>query len=147
MRTLLDFEKPIAELESKLEDMKRLANENNVDVSGAVRTLNDNIEQLKKETFANLTRWQRVQLSRHPDRPYTLDYIERICQEFHELHGDRTVKDDPAIVDCCRLLVLRSLLVIQSLLVLQPFSALQALQVLFGLLCMAWSRTLHAVTV
>ncbi|AFK04986.1 Acetyl-coenzyme A carboxylase carboxyl transferase subunit alpha [Emticicia oligotrophica DSM 17448] len=98
MRTLLDFEKPIAELESKLEDMKRLADENSVDVSGAVRTLNDNIEQLKKETFANLTRWQRVQLSRHPDRPYTLDYIERICQEFHELHGDRTVKDDPAIV-------------------------------------------------
>jgi acetyl-CoA carboxylase carboxyl transferase subunit alpha len=98
MRTLLDFEKPIAELESKLEDMKRLASENNVDVSGAVRTLSDNIEQLKKETFANLTRWQRVQLSRHADRPYTLDYIERICQEFHELHGDRTVKDDPAIV-------------------------------------------------
>jgi acetyl-CoA carboxylase carboxyl transferase subunit alpha len=98
MRTLLDFEKPIAELEAKLEDMKRLAEENNVDVSVAVRTLNDNIDKLKKETFANLTRWQRVQLSRHPDRPYTLDYIEKICQEFHELHGDRTVKDDPAIV-------------------------------------------------
>jgi acetyl-CoA carboxylase carboxyl transferase subunit alpha len=98
MRTLLDFEKPIAELEAKLEDMKRLAEENNVDVSVAVRTLNDNIEKLKKETFANLTRWQRVQLSRHPDRPYTLDYIEKICQEFHELHGDRTVKDDPSIV-------------------------------------------------
>ncbi len=98
MRTLLDFEKPIAELESKLEDMKRLAAENNVDVSGAVRNLTDSIEELKKETFANLTRWQRVQLSRHADRPYTLDYIERICQEFHELHGDRTVKDDPAIV-------------------------------------------------
>jgi acetyl-CoA carboxylase carboxyl transferase subunit alpha len=98
MRTLLDFEKPVAELEAKLEDMKRLAEENNVDVSVAVRTLNDNIDKLKKETFANLTRWQRVQLSRHPDRPYTLDYIEKICQEFHELHGDRTVKDDPAIV-------------------------------------------------
>ncbi len=98
MRTLLDFEKPIAELEAKLEDMKRLAAENNVDVSTAVRTLTDSIDNLKKETFANLTRWQRVQLSRHPDRPYTLDYIERICQEFHELHGDRTVKDDPAIV-------------------------------------------------
>ncbi|MFN3850565.1 MAG: acetyl-CoA carboxylase carboxyltransferase subunit alpha [Spirosomataceae bacterium] len=98
MRTLLDFEKPIAELEAKLEDMKRLAAENNVDVSSAVRTLSDSIESLKKETFSNLTRWQRVQLSRHPDRPYTLDYIERICQEFHELHGDRTVRDDPAIV-------------------------------------------------
>jgi acetyl-CoA carboxylase carboxyl transferase subunit alpha len=98
MRTLLDFEKPIAELEAKLEDMKQLAIDNNVDVSTALRTLSDNIENLKKETFENLTRWQRVQLSRHPDRPYTLDYIEKICSEFIELHGDRTVKDDPAIV-------------------------------------------------
>lgn len=98
MRTLLDFEKPIAELENKLEDMKRLAAENNVDVSSAVRTLTDSIENLKKETFSNLTRWQRVQLSRHPDRPYTLDYIELMCQEFHELHGDRTVRDDPSVV-------------------------------------------------
>jgi len=98
MRTLLDFEKPIADLEAKLEDMKRLADENNVDVREAARSLTENILNLKKETFSNLTRWQRVQLSRHPDRPYTLDYIEKICQEFHELHGDRTVKDDPAIV-------------------------------------------------
>jgi acetyl-CoA carboxylase carboxyl transferase subunit alpha len=98
MRTLLDFEKPIAELEAKLDDMQRLADENNVDVRDAVRSLTENILNLKKETFSNLTRWQRVQLSRHPDRPYTLDYIEKICQEFHELHGDRTVRDDPAIV-------------------------------------------------
>lgn len=98
MRTLLDFEKPIAELEAKLDDMQRLADENNVDVREAVRSLTENILNLKKETFSNLTRWQRVQLSRHPDRPYTLDYIEKICQEFHELHGDRTVRDDPAIV-------------------------------------------------
>jgi acetyl-CoA carboxylase carboxyl transferase subunit alpha len=98
MRTLLDFEKPIAELENKLEDMKKLAAQNNVDVSSAVRNLTDSIEKLKKETFSNLTRWQRVQLSRHPDRPYTLDYIELMCQEFHELHGDRTVRDDPAVV-------------------------------------------------
>lgn len=98
MRTLLDFEKPIAELEAKLDDMQRLAEENNVDVRDAVRSLSENILNLKKETFSNLTRWQRVQLSRHPDRPYTLDYIEKICQEFHELHGDRTVRDDPAIV-------------------------------------------------
>ena len=98
MRTLLEFEKPIADLEAKLEDMKRLAAQNNVDVSDAVRTLTDSIEELRKETFQNLTRWQRVQLSLHPDRPYTLDYIERICAEFHELRGDRTVKDDPAIV-------------------------------------------------
>lgn len=98
MRSLLEFEKPIAELEAKLEDMKKLASENNVDVSDAVRNLSQAVEDLRKETFDNLTRWQRVQLSRHPDRPYTLDYIERICDSFHELHGDRTVRDDPAIV-------------------------------------------------
>ena len=98
MRTLLEFEKPIAELEAKLEDMKKLASENNVDVSDAVRNLSTAIDNLRSETFQNLTRWQRVQLSRHPDRPYTIDYIERICDSFHELHGDRTVRDDPAIV-------------------------------------------------
>ncbi len=98
MRTLLEFEKPIAELEAKLEDMKKLAQDNNVDVSSAVRNLSKSIEQLRNETFDNLTRWQRVQLSRHPDRPYTLDYIELMCDEFHELHGDRGVRDDPAII-------------------------------------------------
>ena len=98
MRTLLDFEKPIAELETKLEDMKRLAAENSVDVSAAVVTLEQSIAQLRKDTFTNLTRWQRVQLSRHPDRPYVLDYIERMCSEFVELHGDRNVADDKAIV-------------------------------------------------
>jgi acetyl-CoA carboxylase carboxyl transferase subunit alpha len=98
MRTLLDFEKPIAELENKLEDLKKLAVGNNVDVSAAVQTLEESIVQLRRETFENLTRWQRVQLSRHPDRPYTLDYIERLCTEFVELHGDRTVADDQAIV-------------------------------------------------
>jgi acetyl-CoA carboxylase carboxyl transferase subunit alpha len=98
MRTLLEFEKPIAELEAKLEDMKKLASENNVDVSSAVRNLTNSIEELRKETFTNLTRWQRVQLSRHPDRPYSLDYIQMMCEEFHEIHGDRNVGDDPAIV-------------------------------------------------
>jgi acetyl-CoA carboxylase carboxyl transferase subunit alpha len=98
MRTLLDFEKPIAELETKLDDMKRLAAENSVDVSAAVATLEQSIVQLRKETFLNLTRWQRVQLSRHPDRPYALDYIDRICTDFVELHGDRNVADDKAIV-------------------------------------------------
>lgn len=98
MRTLLEFEKPIALLEAKLEDMKKLAEENNVDVSTAVRNLTKSIEELRNETFSNLTRWQRVQLSRHPDRPYTLDYIENMCEEFHELHGDRNLGDDPAII-------------------------------------------------
>ncbi|WP_439557607.1 acetyl-CoA carboxylase carboxyltransferase subunit alpha [Dyadobacter sp.] len=98
MRTYLDFEKPMAELERKLEEMKTLAQENNVDFSAAISLLENNITNLRKEIFENLTRWQRVQLSRHPDRPYTLDYIELICDEFIELHGDRQVRDDPAII-------------------------------------------------
>ena len=94
----LDFEKPIAELEAKLIDMKQLAVENKVDVTIAVKSLEDKIKGLKKETYQNLTRWQRVQLSRHPDRPYTLDYIHDIADKFIELHGDRSVKDDKAMV-------------------------------------------------
>jgi len=67
---LLDFEKPIAELEAKLVDMKQLAQDNNVDVASAVKSLEEKIKSLKKETYTNLTRWQRVQLSRHPDRSW-----------------------------------------------------------------------------
>ncbi|ANQ49980.1 acetyl-CoA carboxylase carboxyltransferase subunit alpha [Flammeovirga yaeyamensis] len=96
--TLLDFEKPIAELEAKLEDMRELASQNNVDVSAAINELESKITQLKKSTFENLTRWQRVQLSRHADRPYTLDYIYQITDEFVELHGDRAFGDDKAMV-------------------------------------------------
>lgn len=94
----LDFEKPIAELEAKLGDMKQLAKESNVDVSEAVKSLEEKIKDLKKETYQNLTRWQRVQLSRHPERPYSLDYIYDITDKFVELHGDRLVKDDKAMV-------------------------------------------------
>lgn len=96
--TLLDFEKPIAELEAKLEDMRDLASKNNVDVSTAIEELESKIVQLKKSTFENLTRWQRVQLSRHADRPYTLDYIYQITDDFVELHGDRAFGDDKAMV-------------------------------------------------
>ncbi len=95
---LLDFEKPIAELESKLTDMKELAKTSDVDVTDAVQQLEKKIVKLKKDTFSNLTRWQRVQLSRHPDRPYALDYIYEITGDFIELHGDRTVSDDKAMV-------------------------------------------------
>lgn len=98
MDTLLDFEKPIAELEAKLQDMRTLAEQNEVDVSVAVNALEEQIAQLKVNTFKNLTRWQRVQLSRHAARPYTLDYIYQITDEFIELHGDRTVGDDKAMV-------------------------------------------------
>ena len=95
---LLDFEKPIAELESKLEDMKHLAQGSDKDVQAAIKALEKKIQELKKETFENLTGWQRVQLSRHPDRPYTLDYIYEITSDFIEIHGDRSVKDDKAMV-------------------------------------------------
>lgn len=95
---LLDFEKPIADLEAKLEDMKKIASESDVDVDVAVKSLESKIRNLKKETFNNLTRWQRVQLSRHPERPYTLDYIYEILDDFVELHGDRNVADDKAMV-------------------------------------------------
>lgn len=95
---LLEFEKPIADLEAKLADMKTLAEQSNVDVSDAVKKLEEKIHTLKEETFNNLTRWQRVQLSRHAERPYTLDYIYEITEDFIELHGDRLVADDKAMV-------------------------------------------------
>ena len=94
----MEFEKPIAELEAKLADMKQLAEVSNVDVSKAVKSLEERIVQLKTETFSNLTRWQRVQLSRHAERPYALDYIYEITDEFIELHGDRNVADDKAMI-------------------------------------------------
>src|SRR6188768_3225923 len=96
--SLLDFEKPIAELESKLEDMKHLARDSDKEVQAAIKALEKKIVELKKETFENLTGWQRVQLSRHPDRPYTLDYIYEITTDFIEIHGDRNVADDKAMV-------------------------------------------------
>ncbi|MEQ8475044.1 acetyl-CoA carboxylase carboxyltransferase subunit alpha [Fulvivirga sp.] len=95
---LLDFEKPIADLEAKLEDMKKIAADSDVDVKEAVKSLETKIKNLKKDTFNNLTRWQRVQLSRHPERPYTLDYVYEILDDFVELHGDRNVADDKAMI-------------------------------------------------
>jgi acetyl-CoA carboxylase carboxyl transferase subunit alpha len=95
---LLDFEKPIAELESKLADMKQLAGGSDDSVKKAIQALEKKIVELKKETFENLTGWQRVQLSRHPDRPYALDYIYEITSDFIELHGDRNVGDDKAMI-------------------------------------------------
>jgi acetyl-CoA carboxylase carboxyl transferase subunit alpha len=94
----LDFEKPIADLEEKISDMKALAQQSGVDVTEAVKSLEEKLLSLKKETFSNLTRWQRVQLSRHQDRPYTLDYIYELTEDFIELHGDRCASDDKAMV-------------------------------------------------
>lgn len=98
-KTYLEFEKPIAALEARIQEMKLMAKEKNTNsFDDAIRALEQSLQKLKKETYDNLTPWQRVQLSRHPDRPYTMDYIRALCQEFIELHGDRQVRDDKAIV-------------------------------------------------
>ena len=94
----LDFEKPIIELEKKLNQMKDIAAKNGKSLDNEALSLEDKIIELKKEIFSNLTRWQKVQLSRHPNRPYFLDYIYKITTEFIELHGDRVAKDDKAMV-------------------------------------------------
>ncbi len=97
---LLDFEKPIADLEEKLVKMKEFATQQTKDdsIQEAITALEANIQKLKTGTYQNLTRWQKVQLSRHSERPYTLDYINTICEDFIELHGDRNVADDLAMV-------------------------------------------------
>ena len=94
----LDFEKPIIELEEKLNQMKDIAARNGKSLDKEAVLLESKIIELKKEIFSNLTRWQKVQLSRHPNRPYFLDYVYKITNEFIELHGDRVAKDDKAMV-------------------------------------------------
>ena len=95
-KTILDFEKPIAELESKLLEMRKVSDSLNIDAE--IQQIEDRVTELKQSIYKNLTRWQRVQLARHPERPYTLDYIYLLTESFIELHGDRQFKDDKAIV-------------------------------------------------
>lgn len=95
-KTVLDFEKPIYELEAKLEEMRKYAD--NLDIAPEIKKIEDKVNHLKESVYKDLTRWQRVQLARHPDRPYTLDYIYAMTKNFVELHGDRQFKDDKAIV-------------------------------------------------
>ncbi len=94
----LDFEKPIIELEDKIQELKQLASVQNVAVDEEVNRLAEKAEKLRRDTFSKLTAWQHVQLARHPLRPYTSDYIREIADAFLELHGDRSFSDDPAIV-------------------------------------------------
>ncbi|MBX7095162.1 MAG: acetyl-CoA carboxylase carboxyltransferase subunit alpha [Flavobacteriales bacterium] len=99
MATFLDFEKPIEELYHQIEEAKALNEKSPVDISDAVKVLEKKIVDARKQIYANLTPWQRVQVSRHPDRPYSLAYINYITEgTFQELHGDRNVRDDKAIV-------------------------------------------------
>ncbi|MCM8795195.1 MAG: acetyl-CoA carboxylase carboxyltransferase subunit alpha [Candidatus Omnitrophica bacterium] len=94
----LDFERPIIELEKKIQELRNFIAEKKIDLSSELRRLEEKLEQLKINTYSNLTAWQRVQLARHPQRPYTLDYINMLMSDFIEIHGDRSFADDPAIV-------------------------------------------------
>lgn len=94
----LDFEQPIAELQAKIEELRKVELDNNFDISETLKQLEQKCESLTESIFSNLSDWQISQLSRHPGRPYTLDYIQLMFTDFHELHGDRAFADDPAIV-------------------------------------------------
>lgn len=95
-KTILDFEKPIYELEAKLDEMRKYSD--NLDIDKEIKKIEGRVKKLKEDLYKDLTRWQRVQLARHPDRPFTLDYIYAMTNNFVELHGDRLFKDDKAIV-------------------------------------------------
>jgi acetyl-CoA carboxylase carboxyl transferase subunit alpha len=97
-RTYLDFERPIAELERRISDMKDFSVGENLELNNEIASLQKKLERLRQEVYSNLTRWQKIQLARHPKRPYTLDYIKHMCTDFVELHGDRTFADDKAVV-------------------------------------------------
>ncbi len=94
----LEFEQPIAELEAKIEELRYVGNDNDLNIGEEITQLQAKSKQLTKQIFSNLSPWQISQIARHPRRPYTLDYIEHIFIEFKELHGDRAFSDDPAIV-------------------------------------------------
>lgn len=94
----LDFEQPIAELEAKIEELRFVGDDSEVNISDEIERLKEKSEALTRSIFAKLSAWQVAQLARHPQRPYTLDYLEAISPDFQELHGDRMFADDPAIV-------------------------------------------------
>ncbi|AKJ68493.1 acetyl-CoA carboxylase carboxyltransferase subunit alpha [Pandoraea thiooxydans] len=96
--TFLDFEQPIAELDAKIEELRFVQDDSAVDISEEIDRLSKKSQQLTKDIYANLTPWQVSQIARHPQRPYTLDYVRNIFTDFHELHGDRHFADDQAIV-------------------------------------------------
>lgn len=98
IKTSFDFEKPIAELEQQIEKVKQVADKTKVDMSATLTELEEKLDATQKSLYSHLTGWQKVQMSRHAERPQTLDYISMICDDFIELHGDRTVKDDKAII-------------------------------------------------
>lgn len=98
LKTSFDFEKPLSDLYQQIDKVKQIADKTKVDMSATLTELEEKAEQTSKDLYSNLTGWQKVQMSRHAERPQTLDYINAICDDFIELHGDRTVKDDKAII-------------------------------------------------
>jgi acetyl-CoA carboxylase carboxyl transferase subunit alpha len=97
-QNFLDFEQPIADLQTKIDELRYVHEDSAVDISDEIARLTKKSQQLTKEIYSKLTSWQIAQVARHPQRPYTLDYIAGMFTDFHELHGDRTYSDDPAIV-------------------------------------------------
>ncbi len=98
MKYYLDFEKPIEELELKIEELKTLSSKKDIDIKSAVKKLEDKVAEIRTEIFSNLTPWQKTLIARHPERPYTLDYLNLLTDDFIELHGDKRFSDDPAMV-------------------------------------------------
>jgi acetyl-CoA carboxylase carboxyl transferase subunit alpha len=98
MKITFDFEKPLADLQQQIDKIKQVEEKTKVDMSATLNELQDKFDDTKRELYTHLTGWQKVQISRHPDRPYTLQYIELMCDDFIELHGDRNFGDDKAII-------------------------------------------------
>ena len=98
MRYYLEFERPLEELETKIDELKRLTDGKDLDITSEIRKLEKKAKERRSEIFSNLTPWQKTMIARHPDRPYTLDYISLIAEDFVELHGDRRFADDPSVV-------------------------------------------------
>ena len=94
----LEFEQPIAELEAKIDELRRVESDNEMQLGDEIAKLQAKCQSLTESTFSNLTAWQVAQIARHPNRPYTLDYISQLCTDFEELHGDRAYADDAAII-------------------------------------------------
>lgn len=94
----LDFEKPVNELENQIKELKEANEKSGLDITKEISALQNKVDHLLKEIYQNLTPWERVQLARHPKRPHTVDYIELLIDDFHELHGDRRYSDDPTMV-------------------------------------------------
>jgi acetyl-CoA carboxylase carboxyl transferase subunit alpha len=95
---VLEFEKPINEIEQRIAELREYSSNQDLEMNKEIERLEEKAQQLRQEIYSNLTRWQRVQLARHPNRPYTLDYVNLMMQDFIELHGDRAFADDPAII-------------------------------------------------